>query len=206
MRCFGLTPDQISARAPKAGVGPGPSRFYSIAYGAGSLGVVSALAYSIWAFGLIRGAAPMYASIAAVYLGLAGIALGQLVRGPGSAGRFALLFAVAFLLYAIVWCAGWFGLGGKYHGDYLGSFFGVMAMVWLIRSALQAKGGFVSAFVIVFVCHTIGYAVGGELHAAIPKAPGRLLWGAAHGLGFGAGLGYLLHHCQWPRRAAPVTT
>jgi hypothetical protein len=36
------------------------------------------------------------------------------------------------------------------------------------------------------------------LHAAIRGSTGRLLWGAAHGVGFGAGAGYLVYRCQEP--------
>src|SRR6188768_2537493 len=92
MRCFGLTPDDVLARSPVAGGKPPPTLSHSIWSGALSFGLVSVLAYSIWAYKLVPGEKTMFASIAVVYVGLTGLALGRLVMGAGAAGRFALLF------------------------------------------------------------------------------------------------------------------
>lgn len=167
-------------------------------YGAASFGVVSVIAYSIWAFRLVQGVGAMYTAIAAIYVGATGLALSRLVLGPGAARRFALLFAAAFLAYAVAWCAFWFGLKGKYHADLWGSAVGLAAMAWLLLRAFDAKGAFLTAFAVLFTCHSLGYYFGDDLYAAVRGSTGRLLWGAAHGLGFGAGLGYVLFRCQEP--------
>jgi hypothetical protein len=98
----------------------------------------------------------------------------------------------------------WFGLHGKYHADFFGSIVGVAAMTWMLRRGFGHPHGFARFFTVVFLFHTAGYYGGGQLHAAIPGAMGKLLWGAAYGLGFGVGLGYVLFYCQ-RRPAHPVT-
>lgn len=198
MRVFGLQPDQVLARAP-AGEVPAPaSPGFAIIYGAASFGLVSVLAYSIWAYRLIGGTAAMYAAVAAIYLGLTGLALSRLVVGRGTSRRFAVLFAVAFLAYAVVWCAFWFGLKGKHHADLWGSAVGLAAMTSLVQGAFGKRGDFLLLFAVLFGFHTLGYYAGEALHAAVHGATGRLLWGASHGLGFGAGAGFLVYRCQEP--------
>jgi hypothetical protein len=69
-------------------------------------------------------------------------------------------------------------------------------MVWLLQSAFGTRPGFLRLLLVLFVCHSAGYYLGGELYAQFRGSTGRLLWGVAHGLGFGAGLGYVLHTLQ----------
>lgn len=190
MKFFGLTVSTAAdAPAPR-------SLASSVLYGALSFAAVSAAAYSIWAFRLLRQEAVLYSAIAFVYLGLGGLALGRLVVAPGAWKRFPLLFAAAFLVYAIGWCAFWFGLRGKHLADLWGALAGLAAMTWLLQSAFGTRPGFLRLLLVLFVCHSAGYYLGGELYAQFRGSTGRLLWGAAHGLGFGAGLGYVLHALQ----------
>ena len=198
MRTFGLTPDQILARGTAADVKPAPSLPYSIGYGALSFAAVSLLAYSIWAFRLISGTAALYGTITLVYIGLTGVALSRLVMGPGATRRFALLFAVGFLAYAFAWCAFWFGLNGKHHADLWGSVVGLAAMTWLCQRAFGQRNDFLPMFAVLFSFYTMGYYAGESLYGAVRGPAGRLLWGGMHGLGFGAGLGYVLFRCQEP--------
>ncbi|MDO8543024.1 MAG: hypothetical protein Q7S40_21475 [Opitutaceae bacterium] len=197
---LGLTPDDILGRMAPAPMRPAPSLAFSISYGAVSVTVVSLLAYSIWTFHLIPGTAAMYASIAAVYVVLTGVALSRLLVAPGATSRFALLFAVAFVVYALIWCAFWFGLKGKHHADLWGSAVGLAAMAWMLQRGFGHVGNFLALAGVLFAFHTLGYYLGDVLHGLFRGPPGRMLWGAAHGAGFGAGLGYVLFHCQAPLR------
>jgi hypothetical protein len=165
---------------------------------AGGIGfmLVSVAAYSIWAFRLVPGEAAMYAAITVVYLGLGGVALSWLVAVPGAVTRFPPVFALGFLIYAIGWCAFWFGLRGKHYADLWGALVGLAGLTWLWQRAFGVRTGFAWILAGLFALHSVGYYVGGELHAQFRGSTGRLLWGAAHGLGFGAGLGWALHHLQ----------
>lgn len=159
-------------------------------------GLVSVLAYSIWAYRLVPGEAAMYAAIAAVYVGLGGLVLGRLVPIAGAWKRFPLLFAGGFLIYAVCWCAFWFGLRGRHFADFWGAAAGLAGMAFFLQRMLGQKHGFWRAYIVLLIAHGIGYYAGGELYAHLRGSTGRLAWGAGHGLGFGAGLAYLLHRCR----------
>ncbi|MEY2879145.1 MAG: hypothetical protein RLZZ15_1525 [Verrucomicrobiota bacterium] len=165
-------------------------------FGCLSFGAVSTLAYSIWAFRLVPGAAGLYSTTALVYLGLGGLALSRLVAVRGAGLRFTLCFATVFLAYAIAWCVCWFGLHGKFQADLWGAVAGLAAMTWLLQRAFGQTRGFLGMFFVLLALHSAGYYAGEQLYAAVGRANGRLLWGAAHGLGFGAGLGFVLFQCQ----------
>jgi hypothetical protein len=201
MRTFGLHPDAVLARmsASASTATPPPSLAHSIIWGALSFAIVSSFAYSIWAFRLIRAEGVMYAAIAVIYIAFTGLALSRLVIGPGAAGRFAALFAVAFLAYAVLWSAFWFGLRGKHYADLWGAIAGLAALTFLIARAFGTTR-FIVLLLAVFALHSAGYYLGGWLYGTVRGPTGRLLWGAAHGFGFGAALGFLLHHAQTPLR------
>jgi hypothetical protein len=195
MSWFGLaTPPVAGRRAP----GPG----FAIAYGSVSFGLVSLAAYSLWAYRLVPNSI-LYPAIAAVYVGLGGLVLSRLVAAPGAWKKFPLLFALGFLVYAVGWCACWFGLDGKHYADLWGAILGLAGMTWLLQRAFGRREGFALLFIGLFALHSIGYYAGGELYQAVRGSTGRLLWGAAHGIGFGAGLGYVLARLQAALKQSP---
>jgi hypothetical protein len=194
MRSFGLTPDQVMKRVPWNQLSLPPLRRTGLIQGALSFGLVSLGAYSLWAYRLIPHEGALFAAIALVYVGVGGVALGRLVRGGDF--RFPLLFAAGFAAYAALWCAGWFSLGGKHHGDLYGSAAGLAVLTILLRQAFGARGGWIKSFGVLFACHTLGYTLGADAHDVFGGVEGRLAWGVCHGAGFGAGLGYVLADAQ----------
>jgi hypothetical protein len=160
------------------------------------LGAVSVLAYSIWAFKLVRGQGLMYSAIAGVYLLIGGLGLSRLLSDPAARRKFPLWFALAFLIYALIWCALWFGLKGKMMADLWGALAGLAAMTALWQRLYAPRAEFLRLYAGLFILHSAGYYLGGQLHLMFRGPPGMLLWGAAHGVGFGAGIGYVLWRCQ----------
>jgi len=195
MKWLGLHPEARAARGAEVPALASASGVSALK-GAVSFAILSTVAYGIWAFQLLPYGPGMYAAIAVVYLGLGGLSLGGVVAGRGVVARVTALFALSFFAYALIWCAFWFGLRGKHHADLWGAAAGLAAMSTLVRRAFGASGSALEAWAVLFACHTLGYTLGDELHAAFRGATGRLLWGTAHGAGFGAGLGYLLAVAQ----------
>jgi len=141
----------------------------------------------------------LHSSIAAVYLVASGWILARLVPPAGRA-RYLGLFTLGFAGYAALWCLCWFGLRGRYHADFHGSVLGLGWLTWLHWRAFGALGSWVPAALILIALHTLGYTAGDDLHDLGGGVRGRLLWGLGHGLGFGAGLGWLLHQAQQASR------
>ena len=158
----------------------------------GSLGfaAVSVAAFSVWAFagGLFGGEPGLYTAIAVVFLAVSGLVLHPLAPEP-RLRRFTLSFVPAFLAYAAVWCAAWFALRFGW-GEWLGSFGGSAAFALVLGATLGNLRPTVKVALSIFVAHSAGYFLGGEIYYAMRDATGKLLWGLLYGLGFGAGIGY----------------
>jgi len=180
----------------------------SMAVGATRFAVVSVAAFSVWAFGGGMPPLLLYTAITLVFLGLAGFLLFPLLDGERRVARFSVMFIPGFLLYAILWCIGWFGIGG-HAGEILGSAAGLAALSFVVVRRLGAHvAAFLPALGVLFLFHTLGYTLGGICYGSTggngllapilegQRTLGRLLWGVFYGLGFGAGLGFLVHEAQ----------
>jgi hypothetical protein len=178
--------------------------------GAIRFGLVSLAAYSIWAFVPRLGGseAGMYTLIALVYLGAAGFALSGLLHGEQKLRRTWRLFLPAFLLYAVIWCAAWFGLHGRL-GECVGAILGSIAFAAWYWHGLGRPAHFWLGAIVLSSLHAAGYFAGsawmyglldhgleGWTRPELLK-PAKLGWGLLHGLGFGAGIGFL--HGLWQR-------
>jgi hypothetical protein len=176
----------------------------------GSLGfaLVSVAAFSLWAFGgrWFSSEAALYAAIAAAFLIGSGVVLGPLA---GGIVRFYRAFMPAFVAYAVLWCAAWFGLGGKV-GEWVGAVLGGTAFVFISLALLGNRHSWWAAWLPFLAFHCAGYFAGdwaygyAKAHAAdlshtlswtaaSVRAGGRLAWGVMYGLGFGAGIGFVFH-------------
>jgi hypothetical protein len=199
MRAFGFYPDAVLGRMSASGhtATPPPTLVFSVVYGAVSLAAVSVLAFSPWAFRLIRGEQALYAVIALIYIALAGVTFSRLIIGPGAATRFAALFGCGFVIYAVVWCACWFGLGRKAPADLWGNIAGAALLGVFIARAFGTSRLLIPVIVLLAL-YLAGYYAGGWIYSLGRRPYGALGWGAAYGCGFGAGLGFLLYAVQQP--------
>ncbi len=185
-----------------------PSRLGSVVRGALGFGAVSLVAYGVWAFagrrlGSQLGEGGFYAVMAAVFLGLTGLALHPLVGRPRSFLRFTKVFIPAFLAYAAVWCAFWFKL--KFGlGEWLGSLGGCLAFAAVAGIMLGGLRALPLAALVLFIGHSAGYFLGAPICYAQKKSHpelGMLAWGLLYGLGFGAGIGFAFHAFLKARRS-----
>lgn len=167
----------------------------SVSRGALGFALVGVASFAVWALGgrvfaPLGGEKAMYAGCTLVFLLLSGLLLHPLVQGQGSYGRFNRAFFPAFFLYALVWSVLWFALGFGL-GEWLGSALGALVFVMMCACCLGGWRAVPVATVVLFVTHSAGYFLGGELY--YPSDRGmvmKLVWGLCYGLGFGAGIGY----------------
>jgi hypothetical protein len=164
--------------------------------------------FSVWAFGsgLYQSEIGLYSLCAIVFLGFGGLALtpGQEPSGWRYRFLFAARFAAGFAAYAMIWSITWFTFRNSF-GEILGSFFGYLALVSILRPAAVREGrGLTNTTAVVFLWATLGYYAGEFAHEALqnrgsvpvelPLSPGgratlaRLGWGLFYGLGLGYGL------------------
>lgn len=178
--------------------------FRSTLHGALGLGLVSLLAYSIWAFAprVAGSEIGMYALIALVYLAGSGLALCGLLKGERRLRRFYAMFLPAFAGYSVLWSLAWFVIKHR-PGEWAGAVAGTLFFAWVIWLFLRKPPGFWVAAVLLFGLHTAGYFIGGSWMYGLldhgmegwerPQVAvvAKLGWGLFHGLGFGAGIGVL---------------
>jgi hypothetical protein len=181
----------------------------SILRGALGFAAVSLAAFLVWALGGRWLSAHLhewgfYAIMAAIFLGLSGLALHPLVRGPDSTLRFTKAFFPAFLAYSGVWSGCWFSLGWV-KGEWLGSLLGSVVFSALLGWSLGNLRPLARVALVVFVGHSAGYFLGGPIYYAVKGTWGALAWGLLYGLGFGAGIGYAFDAFQKePNRPTPA--
>jgi hypothetical protein len=163
--------------------------------GALAFAVTSIAAFSVWAYGAgwfasHGGELAMYAGCAAVFVLLSGLLLRPLINGPARVAGIYKTFIPAFLAYAVAWCVAWIVLRDR-TGEWLGSAAGSLAFAAVLALMFRNGRALLPVAVAVFVLHSAGYFAGGVIYDDFLHMPrGRLLWGLAYGLGFGAGIGY----------------
>jgi hypothetical protein len=140
--------------------------------------------YVLWAFLIILPAGGLFS---------------RLIIQPAPLVRFYLLFAGAFVLYSVAWTTGYFLLRNQ-AGAWFGSLLATTALGLTLGTAFDAPRQTVKVIMVLFVTRSAGYFGGEFLQHALPGIMGRVLSGAAYGLGLGAGLSYTLYACQQPVR------
>jgi len=179
-----------------------PSPAASLCMGAMGFTVASLVVFGSWAFAgrwmyEQLGELGAYAVWAVMFVLIAGGTLNRLVVGERNPLKFYLVFAAAFLLYAVAWTVAWFTLLRSLRvAELLGSLIGTLLMSGVFVAAFSAWRRAIAVMITLFVAHSLGYFAGGFLYDTVGGRAGMLLWGLAYGLGFGAGIGRALFLCQ----------
>ena len=206
MNLFGLIPNQVAARISQTGQSASIPSFKqslltgSLGFTGASLIVFATVAFAErWMYRNL-GLAGAYLAWTLLFIALGAGLLSPLVIGPGRLRRFSLLFAVAFLLYAVGWVGAYFSLRGT-AGEWVGSLAGSLLMALVIAAGFGALYTFPRLFVVLLLANSVGYFLGAWLNSTIRGRAGMILWGVAYGLGLGAGIGWSLYLAQAPLRA-----
>ncbi len=168
----------------------------------GSLGfcAVSLLVFGTVAFGerwmyATLGLPISYAVWTLLFVLCGALVFNSLVIGALCGARFYLLFAGAFVAYAVGWCGAYFLLRGAL-GEWCGALLGSVLMAVVFAAGFKQLNAIVRFSLLLFVANAIGYFFGSFLNSTIGGQAGMILWGVSYGLFFGAGLGALLHYAQ----------
>jgi hypothetical protein len=160
----------------------------AIGFGAASLAVFATVAFAErWMYRTL-GLTGAYLTWTLLFILLGGAALAPLARPAMKIGRFYLLFAAAFFLYAVGWVGAYFTLRGR-AGEWVGAIAGSILMALAISAGFKNMKPLSMIAAILFIANAAGYFLGSALNDAVSGPAGMLLWGAAYGVGLGAGLG-----------------
>ncbi|HEX3133766.1 MAG TPA: hypothetical protein VHX44_09325, partial [Planctomycetota bacterium] len=139
----------------------------------------------------------LYATCLVRFLLVALILLPGLLTGEARLRRTAAWFLPAFIAYAVLWCACWFLFHGRI-GEIVGALTGGSAFALLTAWALGRPRSLLLSVLVFLAAHLAGYFIGGwamheGLAAGLQNTLGMLTWGLWYGIGFGAGIGWLVH-------------
>jgi hypothetical protein len=166
-----------------------------------SLAVFATVAFAErWMYARL-GMAGAYVVWTALFILLGGAALRPLIVRPGRAGRFFLVFALAFFAYAAGWISAYFSLRNA-AGEWIGSLVGSSLMGLVFAAGFGAARLAPRLCAVLFVANSAGYFVGSLFNNAVGGKAGMLLWGGVYGLCLGAGLGAVLFLAQTAARAS----
>ncbi len=205
MNLSGLDPEQLEApNHLSVGAASAPSLKQSLLIGGIGFCIVSLLVFATVAFAerwmyqhLGLGGAYTVWTILFILLGGAVFTPLMIIRGRWL--RYYALFGFAFLFYAIGWIGAYFTLRGAL-GEWVGALVGSILMGLVLGLGFGSLRVSPKLIAVLFVANSVGYFLGDALNNSIGGKPGMLLWGAAYGLFFGAGLGAAFYFAQGPMR------
>jgi hypothetical protein len=192
---------------------------HAILNGAWRFALVSVLAFGFWAvqskiLPKSFGEPATFVGCLIAFVVFAEIFLVPLAHQPNARRKFNESFIPAFIAYAVVWSACWFGLH-LHAREWIGSALGCAAFASILYWRLGAQRGLCKAILFLIVTHSAGYYLGGKVFYMARHPPpfaaswsketiwsvAKLMWGLCYGLGFGAGIGYAFDRFQ---RVAPA--
>jgi len=171
--------------AKRGGVFGGAARF-----GLVSLVVFATVAFAEAAMVRTLGLVGAYTVWTVLFLGGGGVLLAPLVPGFRRT-VFVGWFTVAFLAYALLWCAAWFASPNRL-GEWLGAIAGVAAMAGVLRRGGICTRPVWAATAVLALGNASGYFAGDALHNAWGRPWGMVAWGVLFGMGTGGALGWIL--------------
>ncbi len=178
-----------------------PSRKRLIVEGMWRFTLVSVAGFAPWVisdgwFGRHVSEQLLYVMCLLAFVVAALVLLPGMLSAPGQIRRTTIYFIPSFTAYALLWCACWFVLHGRL-GEWCGVLSGGVAFTLFAGRLLAPRWPALTVVVVVVLCQALGYFAGGGAMAATaggqhPGAFGMLLWALCYGIGFGAGLGWLV--------------
>lgn len=201
MDIFGFKPESIIARLQRStSEVKFPTLSQSLLIGSLGFCIVSLIVFATVAFGERSmytrfGLYGAYAIWTALFILAGGGVLSLLIVGPARLARFYLLFTLAFFLYAAGWMVAYFTNPNKV-GEWVGAFVGTALMSLVLSWAFGAMKSFALIALVMFVTNAAGYFAGDMINNSLGGRAGMMMWGAAYGLGTGAGFGYALYEAQ----------
>ena len=177
-----------------------PSLARSIATGAIGFGLVSLCVFATVAYAerwmyQNLGLWGAYLTWTVLFIVLSGAVFGSLVVGRWRLPKFYLLFGLAFFAYAVAWVIAYFVLRNT-AGELVGALAGSVLMALVFAGGFGSLGSALKLSAVLFVSNCLGYFLGSALNEAFGSQTAMLLWGAAYGLFFGAGIGAALQLVQ----------
>jgi hypothetical protein len=169
--------------------------FGSVWFGLASLCVFATVAFAErWMYSRLS-LTGAYLAWTTLFILLGGTALRPLTVGAKPAGRFYLIFALSFFVYAAGWIGAYFTLRGAV-GEWAGSLAGSALMALVFAAGFGVLRFIARVFSVLFAANSVGYFAGSAINNAVGSKAGMLLWGGAYGLCLGAGLGAVLYLVQ----------
>jgi hypothetical protein len=187
-----LTMSGSEANRAQAGLGPGRAAVLGIlGFGVPSLVVYGTVAFAgRWLYRNLTEPGA-YAFWAALYLLGAPWLLGRLLVAPARRRWFLGWFVLGFVAYALGWVAAYFPLRGK-TGELIASGLGPALFALVLCRAYRRPGAWPSLGLVLGIGHTLGYFAGDWVNTAAGGPGGMVGWGACHGAGYGAALGWAI--------------
>ena len=166
-----------------------------LGFAAASLFVFATVAFAEgWMYSHL-GLLGAYLTWTVLFILLGGGVLGPLVVRRWQMPKFYLLFAGAFLAYAVGWVLAYSVLG-RGVGEWIGSLLGSILMGWVLSAGFGVSDSVYKLSAILFIANSLGYFLGSAVNNSFGTRAGMLLWGLLYGVFLGAGLGAVLHFAQ----------
>lgn len=123
------------------------------------------------------------------------ILLYRLVRRVMSMRRFAIAYAISFIVYSAAWMVSYYYMRNT-TGEWVGSISGSIGITISFAIFFGLPQYILLWAFSFFIFHSIGYFIGSYVFSIAPTRESMILWGITYGLGTGSGLGFILYYVK----------